>query len=70
MKALLEYNGFTRVINIPRFRPEIKLPITKPFNTMILPDELEPKDSNGYWRFTYRRHLTEDLAVYEFEDTK
>jgi len=68
MKALLNYNGFTRVIDIPEFRQEIRIPVLKPIRMSILPEELEPEDGCGYWRFVFKRRLMEDLTLYEFEE--
>ena len=70
MKALLKYNGFTRMIDIPEIRPEIRIPVIETLRVMVLPKELEPKEGDGYWRFIYRENMTEDIAIYEFEEAK
>jgi phage pi2 protein 07 len=67
MKAILNYNGFTKMVEVAEPRPVIYVPIIPKLLTAIEQGSVYlPEPTVKKWVFEIKRQLTEDIYEYDF----
>lgn len=68
MKAFLNFNGFTRMIDIPRFMPQVMIPMREHIDMF----SNDPYEEVTMWvlTFNHRGHLDgggEEIVTYDWD---
>jgi hypothetical protein len=68
MKAILDYNGFTKMVELPQFMPEFYVPVTEELSVAMMITQSSPERSGiKRWKFEFRKWLVErEIALYHF----
>ena len=69
MKAILDYNGFTKMVEIPNFMPDIHIPVIPELSvTQMILDSTPAQKGVKRWLFVFKEWLYKrEIALYWFD---